>query len=33
MPWRNAIYSALNEQKEVEEISSSPPDSDDTEEE
>ena len=33
MPWRNAIYSALDGQNKVEEIYSSPPDSDDTEEE
>ena len=33
MPWRNAIFSALNEQHEVEEITSSLTVSDDTEEE
>jgi hypothetical protein len=33
MPWRNAIFSALNEQQDVEEITSSPTVSDDIEEE
>jgi len=33
MPWRNAIFSALNNQQEVEEITSSPTVSDDIEEE
>jgi len=33
LPWRNAIFSALNEQHDVEEITSSPTVSDSTEEE